>query len=95
MEAKREFRKPKEKITQAMKLLKEASDISSDKISSTIQDEYYNSKQKLKDKASEMNVKLKQKANDIDTEVKDHPWKYVGLSAAIGAATGFILGKNK
>jgi len=88
----------KAKIKEALQTLEDAAKDTSEEFTELLTDKYEGIKSAFTQLVDETDgastKKIRETAKQIDSSIHENPWIYVGASAAIGLALGYILGKK-
>lgn len=84
-----------QKINQAIHLLEEATHDEADQIKSRIKKNVEQSKGKLEGVYHRAEEFAKDHAKMLNDQVKQDPWKAIGVAAAIGAVSGYLISRNR
>jgi ElaB/YqjD/DUF883 family membrane-anchored ribosome-binding protein len=84
-------------IADAEEILKSTADVAGEKmagIRARIETRLRDAKMRLEDAEAALVDKTKACARATDDFVHDHPWKAVGVAAAVGLALGVLIGRR-
>lgn len=85
----------RKKVSKAIELLREASHEEKVDLQDKVKNTYSQAKSDVTDAAKKINKDIKLRAHAVDEQVKNNPWKFIGLTAAVSILTGFFFGKRK